>query len=82
MYRPLTDPIQYAVLLLAAFPEALGKLRAEHDRVFSPDYHETLEILHSDPTRINDLEYTAAVIQETLRFFTAGMPCRQPPRDM
>lgn len=69
-------------MLLSAFPEALRKLREEHDRVFSKDFDETLRLLRDEPNRVNDLHYTTAVINETLRLFPAGMIIRQPPAEM
>jgi cytochrome P450 len=69
-------------MLLFAFPETLQKLREEHDRVFDKDFDKTLQILREDPSRIKDLEYTSAVINETLRFFPIGLLLRQPPPDM
>jgi cytochrome P450 len=69
-------------MLLWAFPEALKKVREEHDRVFDKGFDETLQILREDPGRINDLPYTTAVIQETLRMFPIAMVVRNPPPGM
>ncbi len=69
-------------MLLWAFPEALAKLREEHDRVFAKGFDETLQILQDDPGRLNDLPYTTAVIHETLRLFPIGMVVRDPPPGM
>jgi cytochrome P450 len=69
-------------MLLSAFPEALQKVREEHDRVFGKTIDETLQVLREDPSRINDLPYTTAVIQETLRMFPIGMVVRNPPPGM
>ncbi|KAL2151760.1 hypothetical protein VTH82DRAFT_6858 [Thermothelomyces myriococcoides] len=76
------DASSYILMLLSAFPEALRKLREEHDRVFSKDFDETLRLLRDEPNRVNDLHYTTAVINETLRLFPAGMIIRQPPAEM
>ncbi len=65
-------------MLLWAFPEALRKLRAEHDQVFDKGFDETLQILQDDPGRLNSLPYTTAVIQETLRMYPIGMVLRDP----
>lgn len=69
-------------MLLSAFPEALQKVREEHDRVFGKTFDDTLQALSEDPSLINDLPYTTAVIQETLRMFPIGMIVRNPPPGM
>ena len=69
-------------MILSAFPEILEKLREEHDRVFDKDYEVTLRLLHENPGLVKDLEYTTAVVHETLRMFPIGMVARQPPPDM
>ena len=69
-------------MLLGAFPDALEKLRQEHDRVFNKDFDKTLDLLHENSGLIKDLDYTTAVIEETLRLFPIGMIFRQPPPNM
>ncbi|KAL2018588.1 hypothetical protein VTK56DRAFT_558 [Thermocarpiscus australiensis] len=81
-YGTTTDTTSYILMLLWSFPEALRKIREEHDRVFDKDFEKTLQLLREDPGRINDLHYTTAVIQETLRMFPIGMVVRQPPPGM
>jgi len=76
------DVAKYVFMLLQAFPETLEKLREEHDRVFDKDYEKTLSMLRENPGSIKDLEYTTAVIQETLRMFPIGLIIRDPPPDM
>lgn len=72
---------QYAFMLLSVFPQKLRKVREEHDRVFDKDHGKTFEMLEQDVSRLKDLEYTAAVINETLRLFPIGMVVRQAPED-
>ncbi len=69
-------------MLLGAFPEALKKLREEHDRVFGRDLDGTVKMLQERPSLIKELEYTTAVISETLRMFPIGFVVRAPPSDM
>jgi cytochrome P450 len=64
-------------MLLSKSPETLIKLRAEHSRVFHPDFTETLNILQDSPQRLDELEYTTAVIKETLRLFPVGFGPRE-----
>lgn len=77
-----TDTTSYVLMLLSVFPDALRKLREEHNRVFPQDLPSTLALLRSDPNVIKDLPYTTAVIQETLRLFPIGMVVRAPPEGM
>ncbi|KAL2146369.1 hypothetical protein VTI28DRAFT_4122 [Corynascus sepedonium] len=81
-YGTTTDTISYVFMLLWSFPEALRKLREEHDQVFDKDFEETLRLLKEDPGRLKKLHYTTAVIQETLRMFPIGMVVRKPPPGM
>ncbi|KXX75066.1 putative sterigmatocystin biosynthesis P450 monooxygenase stcS [Madurella mycetomatis] len=81
-YGTTSDTSSYVFMFLGAFPEVLRKLREEHDRVFDKDFDKTLELLRQDPGRIKALEYTTAVIYETLRLFPVGMVCRAPPPGM
>ncbi|KAK5652008.1 hypothetical protein OQA88_10911 [Cercophora sp. LCS_1] len=77
-----SDTFSYVTMLLSVFPEALQKLRDEHNRVFPSDFDDTLQALRSDPSLTKRLAYTTAVIQETLRLFPIGMVVRVPPPDM
>ncbi|KAK0716227.1 cytochrome P450 [Lasiosphaeris hirsuta] len=81
-YGTTTDTSSYVLMLLSVFPEALQKLREEHDRVFPSDIDGTLRVLRSDPSITKDLAYTTAVIQEALRMFPIGMVVRAPPPGM
>jgi cytochrome P450 len=71
-----TDALCFVYMLLSTHPEAVKKLRAEHDRVFSPSIEETYSILQNEPGKLNELEFTAGVIKETLRFFPIGNTAR------
>jgi cytochrome P450 len=65
------------LMLLSKNPDVVKKLREEHDTVFGPNFDETLNILNESPYKTNDLEYTTAVIKETLRLFPVGFGVRQ-----
>ena len=68
-------------MLLSKNPEVVRKLREEHSRVFHPDFNETLKILEDAPHKLDELEYTAAVIRETLRLFPVGFSLRQAEQE-
>lgn len=64
-------------MLLSKSPDVLQKLRDEHTRVFAADFDETVKILRDSPSKLNELTYTTAVIQETLRLFPVGFGVRE-----
>ena len=57
----------YCFHVLAAHPEVLARMRAEHDDVFGKDLSQLESKLSQDPALLNRLSYTQAVIKETLR---------------
>ncbi|KAH8195130.1 hypothetical protein TruAng_010713 [Truncatella angustata] len=73
------DTLCFVYMLLSKNHEVLRKLRHEHDSVFGRNTGEALEILEDNPSRLNDLEYTSAVIKETLRLFPVGFGVRKAP---
>lgn len=64
-------------MFLPAHPDHLIKMREEHDTIFSPSLATTKEMLLSDPSKLQDLPYTEAILRETLRLFPVGMPLRE-----
>ncbi|KAK7747826.1 hypothetical protein SLS62_008862 [Diatrype stigma] len=50
-------------------PEVLAKLRAEHDEVLGKNLAACTEKIAESPAILNSLQYTTAVIKETLRLF-------------
>ena len=64
-------------MLLSKSPEALKILREEHTRVFHEGFTETLNMLRDSPQKLDELEYTTAVIKETLRLFPVGFNPRE-----
>lgn len=61
--------ICYSWLLLSRNPQAMAKIRAEHDAVLGPDRDKAASTLSEKPALLNRLTYTLAVIKETLRVF-------------
>ncbi|KAK1254913.1 hypothetical protein MKX08_008908 [Trichoderma sp. CBMAI-0020] len=81
-YGTTSDASAYILMLLSVFPDALQKLREEHDRVFDKDHDKTVQMLQEQPGLINNLAYTTAVVNETLRLFTVGFSIRAAPPSM
>ncbi|KAL7926879.1 cytochrome P450 [Trichoderma austrokoningii] len=81
-YGTTSDASTYILMLLGVFPDALQKLREEHDRIFDKDHDKTVQMLQEQPGLINNLAYTTAVVNETLRLFTVGFSVRSAPPSM
>ncbi|KAF1813453.1 cytochrome P450 [Eremomyces bilateralis CBS 781.70] len=71
-----TSTICWAYMLLSCYPDVAQKLRDEHARVFDPSTDRTVEILRHEPYKTNKLEYTTAVLRETLRLYPVGFGIR------
>ncbi|KAF2877733.1 cytochrome P450 [Massariosphaeria phaeospora] len=66
-----SSTLLYSYLLLSRNPDAMEKVRAEHDRVFGSDFSidNLRQVITNDPTLPNQIPYTLAVIKEVLRLF-------------
>jgi cytochrome P450 len=73
----IADSNQFIYMLLSKHPEVVQKLREEHTRVFHANFKETIDILLDLPQKTSELEYTTAVIKETLRLFPVGFGVRK-----
>ena len=62
-----SSTISYAYYYLSKSPEALAKIRQEHDDVFGSDVSAVGDQLRRDPHLLNRLDYTLAVTREVLR---------------
>ncbi|KAK4183913.1 cytochrome P450 [Podospora australis] len=71
-----SSTICYAFYLLHSHPDALAKLRAEHDDIFGTDLTETADKICAQPNLVNQLPYTTAVIKESLRLFPPASAMR------
>ncbi|KAL9109700.1 MAG: hypothetical protein Q9227_005738 [Pyrenula ochraceoflavens] len=67
--------ISFTYYLLSKHPEALAKLRREHDEVLGPIERST-KTIETDPHILNRLPYTNAVIKETLRLHPIASTAR------
>jgi cytochrome P450 len=61
--------ICYSFHLLSKNPDALARLRAEHEEVFGTDVSAVPSMLKDQPNLANSLPYTTAVIKEVLWLF-------------
>ena len=69
--------IEYCYHLLSKHPEAMTRIRAEHDDVFGPEPSAVGAQLLEQPQKINMLPYTTAVLKETMRLFPAASGVRK-----
>jgi cytochrome P450 len=79
-----SSTLLYCYLLLSQHPEAMSKVRAEHDKVFGSDFsveHINQAIAH-EPTLLNQIPYTLAVIKEVLRVLPPAGSIRQGRPDL
>ena len=67
----------YIFYLLASNPQALQRVRAEHDSVFGTDLTRTSARMIEDPYDLNKLSFSVAVIKEALRLFPAASTTRE-----
>lgn len=58
-----SSTISYVYYLLNLHPNALAKVREEHDKVFGKDTSSAANLLKQDPALINKLPYTLAIIK-------------------
>ena len=72
-----SSTICYALHCLSQSPDALSRIRLEHNRVLGEDPSKAPTLLEENPKLLNDLHYTAAVIKEALRLFPPAATSRQ-----
>ncbi|KAI0116188.1 cytochrome P450 [Hypoxylon sp. NC0597] len=68
--------------LIWKHPEVLDKLRAEHDQVFGRNVAACPDMIAENPSILNSLPYTLAVIKETLRLFPPANGLRMGCKDL
>ncbi|KAI2603764.1 cytochrome P450 [Hypoxylon sp. NC1633] len=68
--------------LIWKHPEVLAKLRAEHDSVFGRNIAACPDMITENPSLLNSLPYTLAVMKETLRLFPPANGIRLGSRDL
>ncbi|KAI0838400.1 cytochrome P450 [Hypoxylon sp. FL0890] len=68
--------------LIWKHPEVLAKLRAEHDQIFGRNIAACPDMIAENPSILNSLPYTLAVIKETLRLFPPANCIRMGCKDL
>ncbi|KAL4750799.1 hypothetical protein BDW72DRAFT_213177 [Aspergillus terricola var. indicus] len=72
-----SSSIVYVYHMLATHPEALARVRQEHDRIFGAVPSAAAQLLKSNPALLNQCFYSLAVIKETLRLFPPASTTRE-----
>ncbi|KAI0889436.1 cytochrome P450 [Annulohypoxylon maeteangense] len=72
--------LAYIYYLLSKHPDKAAKIRAEHNEVLGVDPTTAADRIRADPTLLNKMPYTIAVLRETLRLYPpVGGSIRQSP---
>ncbi|KAI1460516.1 cytochrome P450 [Annulohypoxylon moriforme] len=72
--------LAYTFYLLSKHPDKAAKIRAEHDEVLGVDTTIAADHIRADPTLLNKMPYTIAVLRETMRLYPpVGGSIRQSP---
>ena len=66
----------YVFHLLSTYPAIRRLLIAEHDRVLGPEYDQAASRISKNPHLLNQLNYTLAVVKETLRLYPPASSTR------
>lgn len=72
-----SSTLSYCYHLLSTHPDAMSRLRAEHDQVLGTDLAQVPSLLVDQPHLLNQLPYTLAVIKEATRLFPPASGLRQ-----
>ncbi|KAI0387352.1 cytochrome P450 [Hypomontagnella monticulosa] len=72
--------LAYIYYLLHKHPDKAAKLYEEHDEVLGTDPAAAADLIKADPTLLNKMPYTIAILRETLRLFPpVGGSIRESP---
>jgi cytochrome P450 len=73
--------LSWTYVFLNRYPSILAKLRKELDDIFGPDTspEDVAKQIQANPKLLNQLEYTLAVVRETLRLEPPAQMIRQAP---
>jgi cytochrome P450 len=72
--------MSFAYHFLNKNPDALARLRDEHDHVFGADPGKAAEVMRQSPHLLNFLPFTTAVVKETLRLCPVAASIRKGHR--
>ncbi|KAI9818467.1 MAG: hypothetical protein M1827_000526 [Pycnora praestabilis] len=76
-----SSTICYIYHLLGQHPEALMRVRQEHDEVFGTNLDQAPLLMKEDPYLLNKLPYSLAIIKEVLRLHPAATTIRNGQDD-
>ncbi|KAI9147635.1 alpha/beta-hydrolase [Paramyrothecium foliicola] len=79
-----SSTLLYCYMLLDKYPEAMSKVREEHDKVFGAavSINNISQVIESNPALLNQIPYTLAVIKEVLRMFPPAGSLREGRPDL
>jgi sterigmatocystin biosynthesis cytochrome P450 monooxygenase len=77
-----SSTLLFCYLLLSRHPDVLCKVRTEHDQVLGTDFERCGQVIASDPTLLNQLPYTLALIKEVLRLYPPAGSMREGRADV
>ena len=72
-----SSTICWVAYALSQYPDCLRRFRKECDDVFGPDASQTAQKIKDQPRLIGELQYSAAIIKETLRLWPAASSVRR-----
>lgn len=81
-YDSSAAAIVYCIHNLSKNPEALARMRAEHDAVLGPNPSAAADRIIQNPALLNALPYTTAVIKESMRSFPQAQGIREGSPDL
>jgi cytochrome P450 len=81
-YDSTASALIFCYHLLWRHPDALARVRAEHDAVFGPAIDSVPGQIVERPHALNALPYTTAVIKEAMRLFPVANGIRQGSPDL
>ncbi|KAI5863986.1 cytochrome P450 [Durotheca rogersii] len=81
-YDSTSSTMTSSCYLIWRHPEVLAKLRAEHDQVFGKNVAACPDLICENPSILNSLPYTLAVIKETMRLFPPANGIRTGSKDL
>lgn len=74
--------LSYCYYMLGCYPDAAEKVCREHDELLGSNPDDAPARLSEDPTLLNQMPWTSALVKETLRLFPVAGTNREPNKDL